>query len=83
MFLEEQGYEINKNMIFQDNQSTIRMAKNGKDSCTRNSRHINICNLFVKDIFEMGEIEVKYRPTNLMIADYFTKPLQGMFRIFS
>ena len=42
IFLESQGYRINKNNHFQDNQSTKRMSNNGIDSCTGNSRHINI-----------------------------------------
>ena len=25
----------------------------------------------------MGEIELRYHPTELMLADFFTKPLQG------
>ena len=31
MFMEAQGYDIKKNIIFQDNQSTIRMVNNGND----------------------------------------------------
>ena len=41
-FLEHQGYKIMKDVIYQDNQSAIRMEKNGRNSCTRNSRHIDI-----------------------------------------
>ena len=32
IFPEEQGYEIKKNIIFEDNHITIRMAKNGGGS---------------------------------------------------
>ena len=42
IFLEEQGYEVNDNILYQDNQSAIRMEKNGRTSCTGNSRHISI-----------------------------------------
>ena len=76
MFMEAQGYDIKKKIIFQDNHSTIRMVKNGIDSCTGNSRHINVLHLFGKDIFDKGKIEVNYCPTHLMIAEYFTKPLK-------
>ena len=41
MFLGAQGYDIKENLIFQYNQSTIRMENNGRDSCTGNYRHIN------------------------------------------
>jgi hypothetical protein len=77
MFMKKQGYDIKKNILFQDNQSAIRMLKNGRESCTGNSRHIDIKHFFVKDRIDKNEIEVRYCPTHLMIADYFTKPLQG------
>ena len=32
---------------------------------------------FVKDRIDNKEIEVKYCPTHLMLADFFTKPLNG------
>ena len=41
-FLEHQGYKIMRKVVYQDNQSAIRMKKNGRNSCTGNSRHINI-----------------------------------------
>ena len=83
MFLEAQEYEIKKNILFQDNHSTIIMAKNERDYCTGNSRHINIHHLFVKDRVDKGEIEVNYFPTHLMISDYIKKPLQvKMFKMF-
>ena len=31
MFMEEQGYAVNKNFLFQDNQSMIRMEVNGRN----------------------------------------------------
>ena len=76
-FLDAQGYGIKDNVVYQDNQSTIHMAKNGRDSTTGNSRHINIRYFFVKDRIDKGEMRVDYLPTNVMLADYFTKPLMG------
>jgi hypothetical protein len=82
-FLHEQGYEITDNILYQDNQSTIRMLKNGRNSCTGNSRHIHIRHFFVKDRVDKKEIRVEYCPTYIMLADFFTKPLQGaLFRKF-
>ena len=77
MFLLEQGYSIASNMVYQDNQSAIRMEKNGRNSCTGNSRHIHIRYFFVKDRVDKGEMDIGYCPTECMLADFFTKPLQG------
>ena len=52
MFYEAQGYDITKNVLFQDIESEIKMQNNGRDSCTWNSRHINIRHFFVKDIVD-------------------------------
>ena len=53
------------------------MEKNGRNSCTGNSRHIHIRYFFVKDHIDKKEFSIEHSPTLLMIADYFTKPLQG------
>jgi len=42
MFLAEQGYELTKIIFYQDNQSAIRLEKNGRASCGQKSRHIDI-----------------------------------------
>ena len=76
-FLHEQGYDMNKNILYQDNQGAMLTEKNGRNSCTGNSRHINIRYFFVKDRIDKNELSVEYCPTELMVADYFTKPLQG------
>ena len=76
-FMKEQGYEIEVNVLYQDNQSAMKMEKNGRNSCTGNSRHVNIRYFWVKDRIEKGEIDLRYCPTEKMLADYFTKALQG------
>ena len=53
------------------------MEINGRNSCTGNSRHIHIRYFFVKDRIEKKEMRVENCPTEHMLADYFTKPLQG------
>ena len=42
MFMEAQGYKLKTNVLAEDNESTIRMSNNGRDSCTSNSKHIAI-----------------------------------------
>ena len=76
-FMEEQGYKLKDNVIFQDNKSAILMEKIGKNSCTGNSRHINVRYFWVKDRINQGEVRIEYTPTHLMLADYYTKPLMG------
>ena len=81
-FLMQQGYNV-ENKLMQDNQSAIKLEQNGKASSGKRTRHINIRYFFVKDRIERKELFVEYCPTEDMIADYFTKPLQGaLFRKF-
>jgi hypothetical protein len=83
MFLAEQGYELTKINFKQDNQSAIRLEKNGRASCGQKSRHIKIRYFFMQDRFWSKGISVVYCPTNKMLANFFTKPLQGsLFRKF-
>ena len=83
MFMEAQGYRLKSNILAEDNESTIRMSKNGRDSCTSNSKHIAIKYFWVTDRIKNGNIKIVHCPTKQMIADYFTKPLQGaLFHMF-
>ena len=41
-FMEDQGYTIESNVLYQDNKSTILLSKNGRISAGKNSRHIKI-----------------------------------------
>ena len=40
-FMEAQGYTIESNILYQDNKSTILLAKNGRMSAGKNSKHIH------------------------------------------
>ena len=42
IFLQYQGYHIKNNVLYQDNQSSIRMEEDRRNSCTCNSRYIKI-----------------------------------------
>ena len=75
-FLAAQGYDTDAIMA-QENQSTIRLSDNGKVSSGRGTRHINIRYFFITDKIARKEIAVLYCPTKEMVADFFTKPLQG------
>ena len=78
-----QGYDISSNILFQDNQSTIKLLENGKRSSTQRTRAVEIRYFFLTDVIQKGLIKVEYCPTDEMVADVFTKPLQGKkFREF-
>ena len=82
-FLKEQGCRVEKSVLYQDNQSAILLEKNGKASSGKRTRHINIRYFFIKDRIDKGEVEVVFCPTEEMVGDFFTKPLQGAkFRKF-
>lgn len=48
-FLMAQGYDVDDNIVYQDNQSTMLLEKNGKASSSKRTRHINIRYFFVTD----------------------------------
>ena len=76
-FLEAQGYSITDNIVYQDNESAMRLERNGRRSSTKNTRHMEIRYFFITDNIRRNKISVKYCPTADMLADFFTKPLQG------
>ena len=78
LFLEEQGYKIEENLVHQDNQSAILLECNGKKSSSKRTRHLNIRFFMVTDQVEKGNIVIKYCPTDDMIGDFMTKGLQGI-----
>jgi hypothetical protein len=77
LFLEGQGYKITENLIYRDNQSSMKLETNGKASSSKRTRHFNIKYFFITDLIKQGEVSIKYCPTDAMIADFMTKPLTG------
>ena len=77
LFLYEQGYDIEKNILYQDNKSAILLETNGKASSGKRTRALNIRYFFMTDQIEKKNVEIQYCGTDTMIGDYFTKPLQG------
>ncbi len=76
-FLEAQGYTIQTNVVYQDNMSTLSLAKNGYVSSSKRTKHIKAKYFFVRHFHNSGEIDLQYCPTEQMWADVLTKPLQG------
>jgi len=76
-FLEEQGHKVNSNTVYQDNKSAILLVENGKGSSSKRTRHMDIRYFFITDRITAGKISLEYCLTSEMIADFYTKPLQG------
>ena len=76
LFMGAQGYKPHT-ILAKDNESEIRMLVNGKASCTSNSKHVAIKYFWCTDRIKKGKISVRHCPTEKMVADYMSKPLQG------
>ena len=84
IFMHHQGYINKPDVFYQGNKSTTRMDINGINSCIGNFYHIDIKYFFIKYRVEKVQISVMNCPTYLILADYFTKPLQEyLFHKFS
>jgi len=82
-FMKYQGYDIESSTFYQDNESAIKLEENSRKSCGEKSRHIDIRYFFIKDVLKHEDIKIEHCRIDLMIADFFTKPLQGnLFRKF-
>ena len=83
LFMEQQGYSLKKNVLFQDNKSAILLENKGKRSAGKRSRALNVRYFFLTDQDKKGNLSIEYCPTDKMWADFMTKPLQGeKFRKF-
>ena len=81
--MEAQNYKVIDNLLYQDNLSSILLEKNGKALSSKRTKHINIRYFFITDRVKKGEVSIVWCPTDDMIGDYATKPLQGsLFRKF-
>jgi hypothetical protein len=82
-FMQEQGYDMDASLLYQDNMSAILLETNGKASSTKRTKHIKVKYFFIKDKVDQGEITVEHCPTDQMWTDINTKPKQGLyFRTF-
>ena len=72
--LKDLGFEqSNCTIIFQDNQSSIKLAKNPK--MHQRTKHIDIRNYFVRECIANEQIELKFVCTNKQKADIMTKAI--------
>jgi len=59
-FMEAQGYEVNDNILYQDNKSAMLLEKNGKASSTKRTKHINIQCFFITNHIANGDLSITW-----------------------
>ena len=73
-FLKELGRNVDDgDVIMEDNQGTIALSQNPEYHAR--TKHIDVQYHFVRECIEMGQIQLRYCPTEDMVADALTKPL--------
>ena len=77
IFLEAQVFIIDENILFQDNQSAIKIEDKRKGYSGQKTKHMDNRYFWIKDMLQSQGIKIENCPTENMIADFFTKPLQG------
>ena len=76
-FLEDQGVGIKDTVLYQDNMSSILLERNGRQSSTKCTKHMDIRYFYVGDHIQNKTLPLQHCPTDEMLAEYFTKTLQG------
>ena len=77
LFMKAQGNKVRDNILYQDNKSAVLLETNGRASSSKRTKHINIRYYYVADRVAKGDLRIVWCPTDKMIADFLTKPLQG------
>jgi hypothetical protein len=69
----QQNNNNNPTIIFQDNQSSISLSENPIHS--NRSKHIDVRYHAIRELIESKIVQIKYLPTEKMVADIMTKSL--------
>jgi len=64
-----QGIHVPLTRIYQENKRTILLSENGRTSCSKCTKHLNVWCFFVTDQIKLREVKVPYCPTENMMAD--------------
>jgi len=73
LFLEHQGYRLDKNIVFQDNKTSMLLEVNGLKSAGKRSRAINLRYFWMTDQIKKGSVSVEYCPTGETRPDFFNQ----------
>jgi hypothetical protein len=71
--IEELGFKVKQRVLWIDNEGTIATIK--KQQNTERTKHIDIRNHFIRDLYADGFMEVRSIATSEQVADCMTKPL--------
>jgi hypothetical protein len=72
---QEQGYHLERPLIYQDNTSTITLVTTGGGKMR--TKHMRALKASVLEGYEKKEYDFKYISTDDMVADLLTKPQSG------
>ena len=75
--LEEQGCLDTTTIVYQDNTSSILLERNGRSSSTKRTEHMHIRYFYVTKQVHNKAIHITHCPTEEMVANFFSKPMQG------
>jgi len=64
-------------MVYQDNTSSMQLETNGRASSGKQFRNMELRFFFAKDCVYRKLIPIALCQVKQMLADFFTKPLQG------
>ena len=62
-WLNDQGYGVFENSVYQDNEISFVMENNGKYSNRNCTKHINTRFYFVTDLIEKDDLSLEWCPT--------------------
>lgn len=77
-FRIEQGEDVKEDVLLQDSKSAILLQKNYPYSTGKGSQHIHVRYYFAVHKIKSKELRIVHCPTGKLVADYSSKPLQGM-----
>ena len=83
LFIEWQGYNIDKNILYQDNESSIMLEVDSKRISGKRIQALSIRLIVMKYKVLKENVHIKYCPTDKMWGYFMTKPMQrSNFRNF-
>ena len=77
MFIDDQRYNVKRNILYQDNKIFILLKTNGQRSAGKRKWEMDIHYFFIKDQVEKGNAEIGHCTTDGIVAYFMTKPLQA------